>query len=194
MNLDLARQFILDRLDRELPDALSYHCPSHTRDVVAASLRIGLSEGLEGNDLVLLETAALFHDAGFLFAYQNHEENSCVVAREYLPQFNYTSEEIEVICETMMSTKIPQAPHSLIARVLCDADLDYLGSDLFFPIGNRLYEEFLKYGILSNEQDWNRMQVRFLESHSYFTDTAIRERNEGKLKHLEEVKAIVASY
>jgi uncharacterized protein len=194
MNLLHARQYILDRLDRELPADLSYHSPSHTRDVTAASLRIGKSEGIHGSDLVILETAALYHDSGFLFAYQNHEERSCVIAREHLPGFGYSPEAVDFICETIMATKIPQSPKSLLAQVLCDADLDYLGSDQFYPIGNSLFKEFLKYGILVDEKAWNRMQVRFLESHAYFTQTAIRERNGGKQQHLAEVKAIVAGY
>lgn len=194
MDIEHARRYILTRLDGELPASLTYHCPNHTRDVVAASLRIGLSEGLGGDELVLLETAALFHDSGFLFAYHNHEEKSCEVAREFLPGFGYTSSAIDVICTAIMATKIPQSPASLLAQVLCDADLDYLGSDRFYPVGHSLFEEFMRYGILSDEKAWNRMQVRFLEGHAYFTATALRERNPGKQRHLAEVRAIVADY
>lgn len=194
MDLEHARQYILDRLDRELPADLSYHCPQHTRDVVAASLRIGKREGFHDGDLLLLETAALYHDAGFLHQYQNHEERSCAIVQEVLPQYGYSDRAITVLCEMIMATKIPQSPKSLLAEVLCDADLDYLGSEQFYPIGNTLFQEFMKYGILSDEKAWNRLQVRFLESHSYFTQTAIHERNPGKLRHLAEVKAIVAGY
>lgn len=194
MDLEGARRYILDRLDRELPRDLSYHSPQHTRDVVAAALRIGRSEGLSAEEMALLETAAYYHDSGFIYQYANHEERGCQVAREILPAFGYEPAQIERICETIMATKIPQSPHSHIAQVLCDADLDYLGSDQFYPIGGSLFAELLGKGILTDEKAWNRMQIRFLENHSYFTQTAIRERNPMKLVHLEQVKAIVAGY
>lgn len=194
MDLEGARRYILQRLDTELSADLSYHSPQHTRDVVAASLRIARSEGFDADELLVLETAALYHDAGFLHQYQDHEERSCVIVREVLPGYGYDSATIDLICETIMATKIPQSPRSKWGEVLCDADLDYLGTDRFHPVGQQLYREFLKVGIISDEKAWNRMQVRFLEGHAYFTATARRERNPVKLGHLAEVKAIVAGY
>lgn len=194
MNLEEARHYILNWLDRGLSADLTYHSPSHTRDVVAATMRIAPLEGIGGEDLVLLETAALYHDAGFLQQYHLHEEQSCLIAREALPSFGYSSASIDLICETIMATRIPQSPKTLLAEVLCDADLDYLGSDDFYRIGNGLFQEFLHHGVIGDEMAWNRMQVRFLESHAYFTKTAQSERNPGKLERLKEVKAIVAGY
>lgn len=194
MNLERARQYILERLDTGLPASLSYHSATHTRDVLAASLRIAAHEGMVGDDLTILETAALYHDAGFLFQYQNHEARGCELVREVLPGFGYADATIDLICEMIMATKIPQTPTSKLAEVLCDADLDYLGSDAFYRIGGLLFLELQQYGIIADEVAWNRMQVRFLESHAYFTATAVRERQAGKLARLAEVKAIVAGY
>lgn len=194
MDLEQARKYILDRLDNGLPEDLSYHSPAHTRDVVVAALRIGRSEGIQNEDLLLLETAALYHDAGFLQQYHQHEEQSCKIAREALPGFGYSSSAIDLICETIMATRIPQQPQSHLAQVLCDADLDYLGSETFYRIGNGLFVEFVKYGVVDDEKAWNRMQVRFLESHAYFTETAKREREPNKQQRLKEVRAIVKGY
>jgi uncharacterized protein len=194
MNLERARQYILDKLDSGLPADLSYHSATHTRDVVAASLRIGKQEGFTDEELTILETAALYHDSGFLFQYQNHEARGCVLVREVLPGFGYSSATVDLICDMIMATKIPQSPTSKLAEVLCDADLDYLGSESFYRIGGLLFKEFQHYGIIADEVAWNKMQVRFLEVHSYFTATAAHERQPGKRARLEEVKAIVAGY
>lgn len=194
MNLESARAYILDRLDRELSVTLSYHSPQHTRDVTRAALRIAEGEGLSNEELLILETAALYHDSGFLFQYQHHEEQGCAIAKEFLPQFGYPEAAVSLICDCILATKIPQSPHTKLAEVLCDADLDYLGGELFFPIGNTLYKEFLHHGIITDEKAWNRMQIRFLESHSYFTQTAINERAAGKAANLEIVRSIVAGY
>lgn len=194
MDLLAARRYILKRLELELPIGLSYHSLQHTLDVVNASLRIGKKEGIGETDLMILETAALYHDSGFLIHAENHEQHSCNIARQVLPGFGYAQSVIDKVCDMIMATAIPQSPKSHLAQILCDADLDYLGTDDYYRIGELLFEEFLLQGIIDDEPSWNLMQVRFLESHSYFTKTAIEERSSLKQKHLEYVKAIVAGY
>ena len=50
------------------------------------------------------------------------------------------------------------------------------------------------YGIVKDEQDWNRLQLRFFEGHSYFTKTAQQLRDAQKKARLEEIRQIVAGY
>ncbi|MCY1378022.1 hypothetical protein D3C87_1448270 [compost metagenome] len=88
----------------------------------------------------------------------------------------------------IMATRIPQMPQNLLEEILADADLDYLGRDDFFTIGDRLYEELSVFGMVSNEWDWNVLQVKFLEAHHYFTDTAIRLRKQKKEENLQKIK------
>ena len=194
MDLEQARMYILDRLDNGLPEDLSYHSPAHTRDVVAAALRIGRSEGIQNEDLLLLETAALYHDAGFLQQYHQHEEQSCKIAREALPGFGYSSSVIDLICETIMATRIPQQPKSHLAQVLCDADLDYLGRPDFYPIGNTLFQEMQNYHLIGNETDWNKLQVSFLSVHRFYTRTNKTRRDPVKQQYLAQLKVVVAAY
>jgi hypothetical protein len=88
----------------------------------------------------------------------------------------------------IMATKIPQTPATLPEMIICDADLDYLGRDDFDVISNSLKEEFLTYNIISNEPEWDQLQVRFFESHQYFTATSIKERCPAKGTYLEKLK------
>ncbi|RYD80057.1 MAG: HD domain-containing protein [Sphingobacteriales bacterium] len=64
-SMDIA-DFILKKLDNDLPRNLYYHCAQHTRDVYQAAVKIGEVMGINEDEMLLLETAALFHDAGFL--------------------------------------------------------------------------------------------------------------------------------
>lgn len=194
MNFKAAEIFIIEKLKAELPDHLYYHGVHHTLDVFHSAIEIAEAEGIHGDDLTLLKTAALFHDSGFLYTYQNHEETGCHIAREQLPDFGYLPEQIDVVCGMIMATKIPQQPHSRLEEIICDADLDYLGRDDFFDIGNTLYREFLEMEVVKNEKDWNQLQVKFLQSHDYFTDTAIQLRKPKKMEHLKEVRSIVEKY
>jgi uncharacterized protein len=189
MQYEKAKTFILEKLRNELPQHLSYHSVGHVKDVCRATEEIAGMESVSGEDLTLLMTAALFHDSGFLFGAAEHEKKSCDLVKQYLPGFEYTNEQIEKICGMIMATRIPQTPHNLLEEILADADLDYLGRDDFFTIGNRLYDELAMYGIVNDRYDWNRLQVRFLESHHYFTQTAIHLRKAKKEEHLQLIKS-----
>lgn len=95
----------------------------------------------------------------------------------------------DVICAMIQATRIPQAPLDVLARILCDADLDYLGRGDFQLIGSTLFEEMRSYGVLNTEREWNELQVRFLERHRFFTPTNISLREPVKLEHLSRIRS-----
>jgi uncharacterized protein len=188
MQFQEAKKFILNKLEKELPVYLSYHNLGHVIDVCQAAENLGKLEGIDEQALNLLLTAALFHDAGFVTSAADHEERSCSIAAEYLPAYGYQTDEIAKICGMIMATKIPQLPKNHLEEIMSDADLDYLGRDDFFGISDSLYAELKFAGVVDNENDWNKIQVRFFESHHYFTETAIKLRQEKKEQHLEIIK------
>ncbi len=188
MEFKKVKKFILAKLKKELPRNLTYHGLEHTKDVYRSAEALAKLEGVKGDELTLLLTAVLFHDSGFLWQQHEHERVSCDIAREYLPAYDYTTEQVDRICGMISATKIPQDPHNRLEEIICDADLDYLGRDDFFRIGNGLYEELCMYGIINNEIEWNRLQVRFLEKHKYFTNSAKKLRKDKKLEYIAMVK------
>jgi len=194
MDYHAAKAYILDKLERELADHLTYHGLHHTLDVLYTTEELCYLERISPYDSLLLKTAALFHDSGFTISTSEHEDFGCRIARYCLPRFGYTQREIELICGMIMSTKIPQSPRNYLEKIICDADLDYLGRDDFYDIGATLFEELKASRFLQNEQDWNRLQVNFLEQHRFFTSTNRRRRSPRKRKYLKELKRIVASY
>ncbi len=194
MNYHAAKAFILDKLERELSDQLSYHGLHHTLDVLYTTEELCYFEKVPPYEAMLLKTAALFHDSGFTISNKEHETLGCQVAQRYLPLYDYTELEIERICGMIMATRIPQSPRNFLEKILCDADLDYLGRDDFYAIGATLFEELRRYNVLSTEEAWNNLQVNFLEKHTFFTRTNIRRRTPRKQHYLEELRKIVADY
>ena len=186
--------FIKEKLRKELPRNLFYHGYEHTLDVLEATERISQEENIEHEDLLLLKTAALFHDSGFLHGYAEHEKAGCKIACETLPGYDYTHEEIEIICGMIMATKIPQNPQTHLEEILCDADLDYLGRNDFEPIAESLFQELIGQNIVNNEKEWNRIQENFLSNHHYFTVYSKINREAEKQKQLQRIKSIVANY
>jgi len=189
-----AIRHILDRLDNELPDHLYYHGLHHTLDVLEATERIASSIELSDNEFNLLMVAAAYHDCGFMYGHENHEERGCQVVKETLPQYGFDDASIEQICKMIMATKVPQNPTGTLSDVLCDADLDYLGRDDFKPIAKSLFNELKHLGVVKDEEAWNRIQLSFLSQHKYHTDYGRTLRQPEKEKHLKELASIVKQY
>ncbi|NVN96225.1 MAG: HD domain-containing protein [Bacteroidetes bacterium] len=189
INFLAAKRFILKKLRNELSPKLYYHSVDHTIDVYNATLRLAKTEKINRNDLLLLKTAALFHDAGLIKKYREHEDASIEIAKNTLTEFGYTQADIDIICSLISSTRLPQNPENKIAKILCDADLDHLGRDDFFMIAHKLRYEWGELGYLhSTLKEWYQLQIIFLEEHRYFTHSANDLRYNGKIKNLSEIK------
>lgn len=193
MDFGGARDYIIQRLRLELKPTLYYHSVEHTIDVHEATQRLIAAEHITDNTAVLIETAALYHDAGILFQYTNHERASVELSRQKLPGFGYSPADIDVIAEMIMVTSLPQRPSSLSGQILCDADLDYLGREDFFIHSFQLRLEWQNEGIKNlNLHDWLKTQVSFLSDHQYFTKSAIALRNGQKNRNLNEIKQLMS--
>ncbi|OQY05863.1 MAG: hypothetical protein B6I20_00210 [Bacteroidetes bacterium 4572_117] len=185
------QEMILDKLERELPKYLFYHNYKHTIDVVNQAELIGYGEGVDDEAILLLMTAALFHDAGHTIGYDNHEYFGTEIAREWLPRFNYSQKQIDEICDIIMATKLPPQPKTLLQTIICDSDLDYLGRSDFIPVSNTLYEELKAQNKMASLNAWNKIQVKFLSAHHFFTKTANSLREVNKQAQIERIKAII---
>lgn len=189
MQFEQAGDFIINKLRKDLPAKLTYHNIEHTCDVYLAAEKLAKQENIPASDQVLLLTAALYHDCGFLVRVEQHEEESCRIAKAHLPLFGYNDEDIDTICNMIMATRMPQSPVTLPERILADADLDYLGRDDFFKVGDRLFTELAYAGALGSKHEWDQLQLEFMEKHSYFTKSAINLRQVKKEANIDRIKA-----
>jgi adenylate cyclase len=185
------QEVILDKLEKELPRNLYYHNVKHTVDVVTEVELIGWAEGCTDDEILILKTAGLFHDAGHTISYKDHEERGCEIARDFLPKYGYSQEQIDRICFIIMATKLPPRPTNLLENIICDSDLDYLGRSDFIPVSNTLYQELSDRNMIGTLNEWNKMQIKFLSGHQYFTDTAQHLREVNKLTQIERIRALI---
>ncbi len=191
MNYQAAKDFILKKLESELSDELTYHGIHHTLDVLNIAENLCKSLNIGDYEAILVKTAALYHDSGFVNTRVEHEQAGCQIAKNALPGFGYTKAEIDLICGMIMATKIPQSPQNFLEEIICDADLDYLGRDDFYSIGASLFQELQNYNILDSQEEWDRIQVSFIGRHSYFTSVCRDRREVQKQAYLDELKATV---
>jgi uncharacterized protein len=191
LDFDAAKQFVLEKLGKELSKDLTYHSVEHTLDVMIAARRLGEMEGLSNEQIRLVETAALFHDIGFTETYDGHEDVSVQIAREVLPGFGYSQEDIETIISLIVATEIPQNPQNHLEEILADADLDYIGRDDMFLIGQRLQYEWYRHGIIKTLREWHEKQMDFLKKHRYFTKSAHKLREPKKQENIRELEELL---
>ncbi len=168
----------------------SYHSPRHICMVFRDSTFLGHKLNLSVSDMILLQTAASMHDYGFVISHEKHEERSCIEARKLLPEYGYSKEDIEIICGMIMATKIPQTPKTLLEKIICDADLYYLGCNYYFEIADHFKGELVGLDALKDENHWKEIQINFLENHEYHLPYTQKLLNETKQKNLNILKNI----
>jgi class 3 adenylate cyclase len=185
------QELILEKLENELPPYLYYHNVKHTVDVVTEVELIGWTEGCSDEEILLLKTAGLFHDAGHTVVYDGHEHEGTILARTMLPQYGYTQAQIDRICDIIMATKMPPQPKDLLQEIICDSDLDYLGRSDMIPVSNTLYKELKEQNKIGTLNDWNKLQVKFISVHQYFTKTARSLREVNKQIQIDRIKSLI---
>jgi uncharacterized protein len=175
IDFDRAREYVLNKLSLELPSHLQYHSVWHTeQEVVEKSLSLALQENLSSSQIILVHTAALYHDIGFIVSREEHEFISAKIAAEILPQFGYSNGHIDAIQNMIMATRIPQKPQNLLEAIIADADLDLLGRTDFLSRNDALRKELANEGVYYSDFDWYQNQLSFIRSHKYFTASARR--------------------
>ena len=146
-----------------------------------------MDEGVNAKELHLLRIAALYHDTGFLHTYVGHEEQGCELFLKDAERFGFHEADIRTITGLIMATKVPQQPKILLHKIICDADLDYLGRKDFAEIAGRLQKEVLNYDIVKDEEEWHQRQITFLKQHHYHTNSSRLLREPLKKLNLESI-------
>ena len=186
---EAARCYVLERLERELPPNLYYHCLAHTRDeVIPAVEQLSAMENLDDKSRMILRTAALFHDLGYVERIEGHEAVPASIAQQTLPGFGYTTEQISSICDLIMATRMPRTPQTLLEEILADADLDNLGRVDFMQRSLDLRKEWGTFGRQWTDQEWYVRQLEFLAEHRYFTASARQLRDAQKGRNMQQLR------
>lgn len=191
IKLKAIQEEILDQLEKNLPNNLYYHNLKHTLNVLFIVENLARKEKVSEEELLLLKCAALFHDAGFMVSYDNNEEIGAKMAAQTLRKYKFYEEQIDTVERLILSTKMPPKPKDLLEKIICDADLDYLGRPDFIPISQNLFRELFERGKINTIEQWNKMQYKFMLNHEFFTETARKKREPIKKMVLEELKNLI---
>lgn len=183
---DEIHQKVFHLLDTQLPSFLTYHSPEHTAYVIGQSEILSHIYEVTDDDRFLIRIAALFHDIGFIRHYQDHEEAGCHIASEML-QYTIPHQSIDRICGIIMATRIPQTPLNLLQQIVCDADLEYLGTSEFDRVSQLLYQELHYIDPELDQAGFRQIQIDFLTNHKYHTSYCREHREPVKQLHLQRL-------
>lgn len=181
--IEKARLHVRRFFSKHMPDRMLFHDLEHTLTVARVAMEIGRASGLRGQELLLVELAALFHDTGYATKYNGHEEESAELAEAWMRGRRMGSREIKTVSSLILATRKGHTPHGMAQRVLRDADSAKAGQADFIEKGERLRTELISCtGKSIAADEWVRENVAYLEDHRFMTPYA-RQRF-GKQKEL----------
>lgn len=179
-----AEQHVRGLFIKELPEGLYYHTADHTSFVVNAIDRIGQDSGLDEHALNVARVAGWFHDAGYVRSTDDHETESRKIAEDFLRSKGVDEEDVKEVLHCIDATRIPQKPESIIAKVVCDADMLHLSSPDYYDHIERLRKErkFIE-GRKISKQEFDQISVHFFNRHTFHTEYGINVLQKGKEKN-----------
>lgn len=170
---------IKEQFKNSMAENLYYHNLEHTEIVVEkvkqALNNLGTKE-LKQNNIVI---AAWFHDLGYLYEYDNHEERSIYLCKEFLLKEGINEDRTHEICNMIKSTKFTIEPNNRHAALLKDIDIAYALYTDFKTKGDLLKQEIeLKINEQISENEWNDSQIKFLKEISFYSSYGKEKYNE----------------
>lgn len=177
--------FVSGLLEHKLPEKIVYHDFTHTNEVIEMCRKLGETSKLSPWDMEILILAAIFHDSGYIFTIDGHEQKSAEIAAEFLKENGCPEDKISKITSCILATSMPQNPKNSLEEIICDADLSHFGRKNFFERIDllRFELEFTK-GLVFSDAEWLKSNIDMLISHPFRTKAAQAELNERRTENL----------
>jgi predicted metal-dependent HD superfamily phosphohydrolase len=178
--------FVKSFFEEKLSEDYVFHNFEHARYVAEKSEWIGRNSGLSLEDIDMVVFTAWFHDVGYVYGFEGHEERSSELATMFLKTKNVEQEVIDHVDACIMATRLPQTPGDLLAQVLCDADMAHLAEPDYFDRVELLRKEWKNtLGKKMSKGKFYKISEKFFWQHKYFTEFAKKVLAPGKEKNLQ---------
>jgi len=171
-----------------------YHNMHHTERVIKSAIKIGSDYDLKDSEWKVLLSACLLHDYGFIKSHVNHEEIGAELSESILNDYGYSNEEISSVQSLILITKAIAIPNNDLEAIIRDSDLEYLGSNDFEYISEKLKEEWLLCGVVSSESEFYQLQLDFLINHQFHTEFMRKNGKKLKEKNLRYAHEMMKSH
>ncbi len=175
--------------DKAETDHIYYHTLEHTEKVVARTKEIAAHYNLSEKEMLIVYTAAWFHDTGYLYTNAaEHEEKSAAIMRSFMSDLTRDADIIDASEDCIIATKPPQNPRNLLEEIICDADTYHLGTKEFRETNKLVKKEYEAVSGTLDRLEWMKGVIRFMENHQYHTSYCKDLLSEKKGENLMKLK------
>lgn len=176
-------------IHNEVDPSFVYHNFQHTCAVVEAAEELADHYDIGPDDRLAVVLAAWFHDTGYSGGWQNHEERSITIAREWLAAQDVDDPElIEQVTGAIRATKMEATPQTFLEEIVADADLSHIGDLSYWDRCGRVRQEFaLTREMIMSDQEWIDFELNFMLNHEFHTEAARELFGERKSKHVKQL-------
>ena len=166
-----AKKLVSEMFARHANPLLVFHDLAHTQQVVVALEEIMSHYHITDENRFILTIAAWFHDVGFCAGTPSeHEQKSIQLVTKFLRTQGIQQRIIKMVSSCIQATKMPQHPVGMLEKMICDADLFHLGTELFIDRTEKLRKELENYQHRKiSPEEWRAENIMFLSAHTYFT-------------------------
>ncbi|WP_299433985.1 Pycsar system effector family protein [uncultured Maribacter sp.] len=187
--IEKTQHFVEELLSNKLDANYLYHNLRHTQRVVKSTKELLDSCDLSETEKEVLIIASWLHDTGYTLGKDNHEENSCKIAKDFLNSQNYNPELLEKVRQYIMATQRFAVPETLQEKILRDADASHFAQSSYLETSEFLREELRLLNIATyNYKEWLNLNIKmFRNEHKYYTDYAIENWQPKKDKNLKKL-------
>jgi len=162
-----------------------FHSISHFEHVVDTASMLAREYQLDSDPTENILVAMWFHDLGYDQGWKEHEDRSIEIATRFLESEDQPEEKIKAIARLINVTKSNVNPENLHEEIVCDADSSHIGSKKYTDFLGRLRGEWETHQEkVYTEDKWLKLNIGFLNSHSFYTSIAYNKFGDRKRKNI----------
>ncbi|WP_431162492.1 Pycsar system effector family protein [Flagellimonas beolgyonensis] len=187
--VEKTEQYVSNLLTNELDPRFLYHNLRHTQRVVKSTKELLNFYDLKDKQEEWLLLAAWLHDVGYIMGTEKHEETGSEIAKTYLTEQGYESDDIAEVCNLILATQMSHEPTNLLEEIIKDADISHFAQKSYWETTDFLREELKKLGIADySSKEWRDKNIQmFRNQHHFYTEYAKENWEAGKEKNLKQL-------
>lgn len=187
--LEKTRTHVRRWFARHMPPEYEFHDLEHTLGVTRTAVQIGQAMGLGGQDLALLEIAALFHDTGYARGRADHEAHSADIAERFLERHGVAARDRARVRALIMATRMGRRPRGPAQEAIRDADSSKAGQADFIARSEKLRREIEHAtGDSISRKTWRETNLAYLRAHRFHTAYARKRYGRQKSINLKALR------
>ncbi|MCX7985952.1 MAG: hypothetical protein N2662_03335 [Bacteroidales bacterium] len=176
---------VFNLLNQNLPPNIYFHSTKWQEETYHLVELYSRAEQISIEETLLVRTAALLMNIGYIWSYDEHESESIRYARETLPQYRYSETQVEAIVNLIDVTRGMRKPINKMEEILLDAEMSYLGRADFETLNELYFREMYEHQKVNSWEEWAKMQMVILSNHRYYTHVANVLRDVSPEKQIE---------